>query len=199
MPKESLTDSELVDAIIKDDEKAFNQLFERYWSNVYAVAFKYVKDRENCLEITHDIFLNIWRKRHELHIRSFKSYVITAASYHGIRRAQTLKAIPLSYVEDYSYTEDKTNSNNLGSAINSGEAAIFKNELDVKVDRLLDDLPKRSREIYVMSRKQNLSITEIAEQLQISKRTVENQLSSALKHLRDSLKLIALIVIAMYF
>ena len=69
----------------------------------------------------------------------------------------------------------------------------------MKVDRLLDDLPKRSREIYVMSRKENLSITEIAEQLQISKRTVENQLSNALKHLRDSLKLIALIVIAMYF
>jgi RNA polymerase sigma-70 factor (family 1) len=195
MLKNNLTDSELLEAIITDDEKAFNQLFERYWSKVYTMAFKYVKDQESCLEITHDIFLNIWNKRHELHIKSFKSYVITAASYHGIRKKQTLKAIPINYVENYDYTENTAHLNNQRVAVNFGEATFYKNELDLKVDHLLNDLPKRCREIYTMSRKENLSITEIADRLQISRRTVENQLSSALKHLRTSLKYIALLVV----
>jgi len=52
----------------------------------------------------------------------------------------------------------------------------------------LNDLPKKCREIYILSRKENLTISEIAQKLNISKRTVENQLTNALKHLRASLK-----------
>jgi len=195
MLKDNLTDLELLEAIITNDEKAFNQLFERHWSKVYTMAFKYVKDQESCLEITHDIFLNIWKKRHELHIKSFKSYVITAAGYHGIRKKQTLKAIPINYVENYEYTDDAACLNSQRVAVNFGETNLYKNELDVEVDHLLNDLPKRCREIYIMSRKENLSIAEIADRLQISRRTVENQLSSALKHLRTGLKYIMLLVI----
>jgi RNA polymerase sigma-70 factor (ECF subfamily) len=146
MLKESLTDAELVEAILKNDEKAFNTLFDRYWAKVYAVAIKYVKDPEAALEITHDIFLNIWTKRLELNIRSFRSYIITAASYHGIRKKQTLKAIPINYVEDYEYTEE----NSPFAEINSGDAKIRLMELDYQVDTLLNDLPKRCREIYTI-------------------------------------------------
>lgn len=198
MLKNNLTDSELLEAIITDDEKAFNQLFERHWSKVYTMAFKYVKDQESCLEITHDIFLNIWKKRHELHIKSFKSYVITAASYHGIRKKQTLKAIPINYVENYEYAEDNTDLSRQRTAVNFGEAALYENELDLEVDHLLNDLPKRCREIYNMSRKENLSIAEIADRLQISRRTVENQLSNALRHLRSGLKYIVLVAIVRF-
>ncbi|WPU96906.1 RNA polymerase sigma-70 factor [Mucilaginibacter sabulilitoris] len=195
MLKNNLTDSELLEAIIINDEKAFNQLFERHWSKVYTMAFRYVKDQETCLEITHDVFLNIWKKRHELHIKSFKSYVITAASYHGIRKKQILKAIPINYVENYEYTEDNADLSNPHVAVNFGETALYKSELDLEVDHLLNDLPKRCREIYTMSRKENLSIAEIADRLQISRRTVENQLSNALKHLRNGLKYILLVII----
>ena len=173
---------------MNDDEKAFNELFERYWARVYAVAYKYLRDEEASLEITHDIFLNIWNKRHQLHINSFKNYVTTAASYHGIRKRQTQKVIPLLYVENFGDVNDKSPDQHQQAAVNAGEANILTRELDIEVDALLNELPKRCREIYLLSRKNNLTIAEIATQLNISKRTVENQLTNALKHLRTSLQ-----------
>jgi RNA polymerase sigma-70 factor (family 1) len=188
MLNKSLSDPELILAIINNDEKAFNELFERHWARVYVVACKYVKDEELSLEITHDIFLNIWNKRHQLHINSFKNYVLTAASYHGIRKRQMQKATPIQYVDDLGYTENNMHALNHAITVNAGETSIQTQELDTEVDALLNELPKRCREIYLLSRKDNLSITEIAEMLHISKRTVENQLTNALKHLRTSLQ-----------
>ncbi|MBD1362669.1 sigma-70 family RNA polymerase sigma factor [Mucilaginibacter sp. ZT4R22] len=184
MPSNNVTDSELFEAIILDNEKAFNQLFERHWFKVYSVANKYVKDEEIALEIAHDIFLNIWNKRHQLKINSFKNYVTTAASYHGIRKKQTLAGLILQYVEDYNYVENEIHH----YAGNQGEMALVEKDVTETVDALLKTLPKRCREIYHMSRRDNLSITEISEKLGISKRTVENQLTTALKHLRTSFK-----------
>ncbi|MBE9660772.1 sigma-70 family RNA polymerase sigma factor [Mucilaginibacter myungsuensis] len=187
-----MTDAELFEAILLDNEQAFNQLFERHWLKVYTVAHKYVRDEELALEIAHDIFLNIWNKRQELKINSFKSYVITAASYHAIRKRQTAKAIPVQYVDDYEYTEDAAYAISGRHEHNQGEVNIDEREINDTVNHLLTELPKRCREIYYMSRRDNLSITEIAERLDISKRTVENQLTIALKHLRTSLKVIIL-------
>lgn len=188
-------DAALLEAVYNNDEKAFNLLFERHWSKVYTAVFKFVKDEGACLEITNDIFVNIWNKRHQLHIKSFKSYVITAGSYHGIRKRQSLKASPLMYVEDYEYTEDAEYSHSHRADFNGGEVTIGLRELNLEVDALLKDLPRRCREIYTMSRKENFSIDEIADRLHISKRTVENQLTYALKHLRTSLKYVGLILI----
>jgi RNA polymerase sigma-70 factor (ECF subfamily) len=188
----NLADSELFEAIILNDEKAFNQLFERHWFKVYSVAYKYVKDEEAALEIAHDIFLNIWARRHQLQINSFKSYVITAASYHGIRKRQTMAGVRVQYVEDYAHFENERMFIAHPHAHNQGELNIGEKEVNETIEALLKNLPKRCREIYYMSRRDNLSINEIALQLNISKRTVENQLTAALKHLRTSLKVVVL-------
>lgn len=187
MPNSNHSDLELLKRILTDDEKAFNTLFERHWLKVYAVSFRYVKDEELALEIAHDIFLNIWNKRHSLSISSFKSYVITSASYHGIRKNQQKKAIPLKYVESYAQDSESQISDH-PAVYNAGDEKMLIAELDQKVRISLEELPSRCREIYLLSRQQHLSITEIAEKLNISKRTVENQLTIALKHLRAMLK-----------
>jgi RNA polymerase sigma-70 factor (family 1) len=195
MPDSNVTDSELFEAITLDNEKAFNQLFERHWFKVFSVAYRYVKDEESALETTHDIFLNIWEKRHQLHINTFKNYIVTAASYHGIRKRQTAGTTIVQYVEDYNCAENETDLR----AQNQGELNINEQEINKTIEILLHNLPKRCREIYCMSRHDNLSVTEIAEQLGISKRTVENQLTTALKHLRTSLKNVIIILIMINF
>lgn len=187
MPNSDYSDLELLNRILYNDEKAFNLLFERHWLRVYAVSFRYVKDEELALEIAHDIFLNIWNKRHSLNISSFKSYVITSASYHGIRKNQQKKAIPLKYVESYEAEGDGLMTDH-PSVANAGDEKMLIAELDQKVRVSLEELPLRCREIYLLSRQEHLSITEISEKLSISKRTVENQLTIALKHLRTMLK-----------
>ncbi|MGM9478263.1 RNA polymerase sigma factor [Pedobacter sp. GSP4] len=196
MPTSDYTDPELLQLILLNDEKAFNSLFERHWPKVYAVCYRYVKDEESALEITHDIFLNIWNMRGQLSISSFKNYVLTSASYRGIRKRQQINAIPISYVETYIHDEDCYNINHPYTA-NTGEEKISEEEFESRIMLMLGGLPKRCREIYLLSRKENLTISEISIKLNISKRTVENQLTAALKHLRHALKYSGILLILM--
>lgn len=101
--------------------------------------------------------------------------------------------MPVQYVADYEYTGSEDASIGQLHVRNQGDLNICEREINETVDSLLNALPKRCREIYNMSRRDNLSITEIAQRLNISKRTVENQLTTALKHLRATLKYVLLL------
>lgn len=184
------SDTELWEAITKNDLKAFNMLFDRYWSSIYTTAFNYLKDPEASSEITHDIFLNIWNKREGLEITSFKAYLTASARYHVYKRKKTIKSLNIQYIEDYERIKAET-------VENSGDEKVRSSELEHKIDVFLKDLPNRCREIFLLSRKENLSNEEIAKRLSISKRTVENQLTSALKHLRVSLRDIGILLLIM--
>ncbi|WP_026903190.1 RNA polymerase sigma factor [Pedobacter glucosidilyticus] len=179
---EKLTDSELWKLIKQHNEKAFRTLFDRYWSKVFTTAFKYLKDKDACSEIVNDLFLNIWNKKNQLEIASLQAYLTSAARYHVYKKLKTLKKSKLELVENYDHLDDKSeNSNPI-------DDKIKYLELENRLDDYLKALPKRCREIFIMSRKESLSNDEIAKKLNISKRTVENQLTHALKHIRTCLK-----------
>ena len=175
-------DSELWEAVRLGDTQAFDALFDRYWRVAYSTAFAYLKDKEACTEVVHDIFLNIWRKRAEFEIQCFKSYLTSAARYHVYKKLRQKKAIPVLYVEDYEGIMA------VQQGINSGDENIAYLDLENSVRTSLKKLPQRCREIFVLSRMDHLTNDEIARQLGISKRTVENQITSALQYLRSILK-----------
>ncbi len=182
MPLNERTDAELWSAICLDDKKAFDALFERYWTLIYNTAFAYLKDEESSSQIVHDIFLNLWRKRHEYQIQQFKGYLSTAARYHVFKALKARKASNLVFVEDYMELNDRRQTQNLG------EENINTADMQTALQGSLDKLPKRCREIFTLSRTNQLSNEEIAGKLSISKRTVENQLTTALQYLRNALK-----------
>jgi RNA polymerase sigma-70 factor (ECF subfamily) len=182
-------DSDLWEAILRNDAKAFETLFERYWGEVYSTAFSYLKDKEACSEIVQDIFLNIWQKRNEFKINSFKNYLTSAARYHVYKRLKAKKASAILYIEDYDFIKIQ------GSGANYADANMAYQELEQSVETSLNNLPKRCREIFILSRMNNLTNDEIAEQLGISKRTVENQITHALKFLRSLFKYSTLLVL----
>jgi RNA polymerase sigma-70 factor (family 1) len=182
-----LTDPQLWASIRQDDELAFNELFKRYWIRLYKTAYQYLKDKETSEEVVHDVFLNIWDRRRELEILSFSSYMLTAIRYQIYNRMRAAKS-PLIY------GDEKMPYKSL-SDYNSGENKIEEQELQQEVYSYLQSLPKRCREIFCMSRVDQLSNQEIAMRLGISKRTVENQITVALKHLRVCLKHLASVVI----
>lgn len=175
------SDAELWDAIKQGDAKSFEVLFERYWAPVFTTAFSYCKDREACADIVHDLFLTLWQKRGQLQIDSFPSYLKAAARYHIFRHLRTAKVKPLEYTENISPFAS-------GLVAHHGEEQMLYLELETKVESYLESLPKRCREIFLLSRKEHLSNDEIALRLQISKRSVENQLTHALQHLKLSMK-----------
>ena len=188
MARANLTDDELWENIRQDDRKAFAVLFDRYWAKLYTTACYHLKDKEACTEIVHDIFLNIWKGRDQLQISSFPSYLAASVRYHVFRYRKVLRASPLSYQENWE-TDSEI------SIANQGDENLIYNELQQEVFRSVQRLPKRCQEIFILSRRQNLSNDQIAEQLGISKRTVENQLTHALQFLRISIKEIILLVI----
>lgn len=176
----SSSDEILVEAMKNGDLESFNILFNRYWQKLYTTAYAISRDNEVSSEIVHDIFLNLWVKREKLRIGSFKGYVIASARYHVYRYIRNAKRNVLEYHEDLEPAGR--------ISANDGELNIRSQELQRKVERHLGDLPKRCQEIFTLSRRDELSNDEIAERLDISKRTVENQLTHALHHLRISLK-----------
>ncbi len=182
------SDFELWEAITLDDTKAFETLFDRYWCVIYSTAFSYLKDKEACTEIVQDIFLNIWQKRKELKITSFKNYLTAAARYHVYKELKAKRSSAILYIEDYSGVIPQHQHSN------QGDENITCLELEHSVETSLNNLPKRCKEIFILSRMDNLTNDEIARQLGISKRTVENQLTHALKFLRSLLRHTAVIL-----
>lgn len=184
MQKSLLSDSDLWEKIVNDDYRAFTALFERHWLILYKTANKYVKDQESCEEIVHDLFLNIWNRRKFLCIVDFTSYLKTSTRYQVYRYLRSNKASIIVYTELYP-DEIKFSQENYGYE------TMLCNDLENKVQDCLKQLPKRSSQIFLMSRKQQLTNDEIAQRLGISKRSVENELTSALKFLRCHFKALA--------
>jgi len=188
MPNNPLTDKQLWNAIVDDDYRAFNVLFKRYWKKLFMIAYSFLKDKDACEEIIQDIFIYLWNKRQRLEIESFPKYLSMATRYKVYNYLRSVKSSPVVFSDD-SIEEG-------GSfCINLGDEHIRQQELDQQLHHYLDLLPNRCKEIFVLSRIEHLSNDEIANRLHISKRTVENQVTSALKHLRISLKDSVLILV----
>lgn len=175
------TDEELYRVVRLGDRKAFNLLYERYWELVYKKAFSYLRDVEAAGEITNDIFLNIWLKREVLEIITFQNYLTAAARYRVYNHLKAKRHLALTYVEDYEALNEK-------QAVSAQEDPFSSSEIYMQVNRLLEHLPKRCKEIFLLSRIKHLSNSEIAAKLAISKRSVENQISIAVKHIRSNFR-----------
>ncbi|MDN3580903.1 sigma-70 family RNA polymerase sigma factor [Mucilaginibacter flavus] len=190
MSNHSLTDTELWHAVRNDDASAFNMLFDRYWIRLYKTAHFYLDDREVCAEAVNDVFVSIWNRRKELEIVSFCTFMQTSVRYQIYKRR---KAVKLEVIFKENLVDDAH------FQLNDGEIKIQQTEIDIRLNGHLDKLPKRCQEIFELSRFDNLSNQEIAERLNISKRTVENQLALAVKHLRLCFKHICILLFAYLF
>lgn len=182
-----VSDIQLWAAVKTNDELAFNELFKRYWVRLYKTANQYLKDGEASEEVVHDVFLNIWNRREELEISSVPNFLLTAVRYQVYNRLRSAKS-PVIYEADHSAFAAITDTN-------QAEDKIEEEELYRVMYDYLEELPKRCREIFCMSRIDQLSNDEIAARLGISKRTVENQITVALKHLRECYHYIAVIAV----
>ncbi len=180
MSEKTPSDEILLNLVKTGDLDSFNILFERYWEKLFATVFSVCPDTEVCSEIVHDIFLNLWIRREKLQIEYFKGYITASARYHVYRHLKRVKKKNLEYRDELDY-------GNL-VAVNNGESNIRYRELEKKVEEELEELPSRCREIFTMSRMEQLTNDEIATRLDISKRTVENQLTYALRHLKLSIR-----------
>jgi len=185
-----LTDVQLLNLIQADHEAAFKELYCRYWKHLYAFAFNRVRSREVAEEIVQDFLTNFWLNRHKLHIQtSFDGYIYTS-----------IKNLVLNYFAREARKSQMLE--NIGASMsaldNSTEEVIMLHELRSVITREVSQLPVKCRSVFELSRLENKSNKEIAQTLGISEKTVEGHLSKAIKRLRISLNMLAVVIIAIF-
>ena len=175
------TDAALWEAVQQGDTAAFAALYERYWRRLFTAAYARLPDQAECEDIVHDIFLTLWTERSRLAIGNLPAYLAAAVRYQAVRSKQQATAGALYYDESLETLSKE-------AAFNTGETRLLGLDLEGRLAAALGQLPQRCREIFLLSRVQHFSNDEIAAQLHISRRSVENQLTTALRHLRLTLK-----------
>lgn len=171
------TDDVLLDRLVHEDKYAFEEVYRRYWGIMYQSAYNILRDKEACMDIIQEIFVWIWSHHAELKIHSLKGYLLSAVKF-----------------KVANYIRDGKIHNSVFEYIKSiGEPLVLPDErteleeLLTIISRFTDKLPVKCREVFMLSREEHLSNREIADRLGVSIKTVENQMTIALRKLRSSL------------
>ncbi|WP_319500266.1 RNA polymerase sigma-70 factor [uncultured Draconibacterium sp.] len=174
----SFEENRLFENIQQGDEKAFEKLFKLYYGYLCNFATKLINDDVAAEEIVQDFFVKFWERRADLKVEtSLKNYLF-----------RSVKNLCLNHIK-----HSNIKLLHAQKVIAESETSNFNNdyiEVDLAADiaKSIEELPEKRREIFRLSREEGLKYREIAEKLNISIKTVEAQMSLAIKSLRDKLK-----------
>jgi RNA polymerase sigma-70 factor (ECF subfamily) len=172
-------DKYLFDAIRRDDKKAYETVFRQYYKPLTSYAFRFLGEISAAENMVQDVFLRLWQKRHEIMITSsMQNYLFRSVKNHCLNFLDHEK-IKSGYCKLVIVRESDRND--------YGE---FFPEIGLlnKIEIAIASLPDRRQEIFRLAREEGLKYREIAERLGLSVKTVEAQMTLALKYLRDALK-----------
>ena len=162
------------------NEQAFNMLYKRYWEQLFKYAFSILREKDACKDIIQDIFIWVWEHKQGLEIQSPKSYFRTALKY------KIANYIRSGYIRE-SFFEEAAKLDDSASIVGVDRMLELK-ELNNIIQKTVDSLPIKCLEILKLSREENLSNKEISKKLGISVKTVENQITIALRRVRTNVE-----------
>lgn len=170
------SEQQLISQLKNGSTSAFDQLFGIYSQRLYRFSLSYLKSEAEAEEIVQNVFLKLWENRDKLRNEtSFQSYLFTIA-FNAIRKHFNQKA------------RDERFRTNLLELL-SEENPSLENHPDfealvARLDQLIDAMPYRRKEIFLKRKKEGKSISEIALDMEISPKTVENQITEAMNYLK---------------
>lgn len=164
---------------MKRNTDIFNKLFHDYYTNLSRFAFTYVKDEAVAEGLVQEVFVNLWQKQEITEISSVRSFLYISVRNRALNYLRDHKTRTL-HENEFALERDRDSS---------CEANEYEHQqLEALVIDAIAELPEKCREIFELSRNENLTYQQIADQLNISAKTVENQISIAIKKLRIKLK-----------
>ena len=179
-------DELLIREIKKGDTKAFQLIYEKYCPQLINFAASYLPDISDAEEIIQNVFVEMWENRQQLDSERFAKNYLYKITVNKVFNHLKRKVIERKYLQYIDALDMNT--------FNEAEKKIYNEELDAILQQVLEQLPEQQRKIFYMSRWEGLSHKEIADQLQISVRTVENQVYRAVKYIRENIKTDHLII-----
>ena len=172
-------ENELLERISNADESAFRQFFDLYVYKVYQFINKFIKDKAESEDITQIVFIKIWDKRSTLNtVKSIDGFVFTVAYRLVIDHFRSSDAKFQKNITYPFFNDDYQSSL-------TAEDSINKHHFESIYEKALEELPPKRKEIFSLSRHEGLTNKQISERLQISVKTVENQMTAAISSLRD--------------
>lgn len=169
----------IVKRLIGDDKKALDELYNYYYPRLYTFAKKFLKVEDDINDILQDVFIKIWENRKNIkNVETFNAYIFTITKNTVITyfREKTKLIAFESRMKEMATSEGHFRDDSLE----------YK-DIKEKVDRLIEQLPEKRKLIFKLSREQGLSHKEIAVQLDISVKTVEDHIMHAIRYLREHL------------
>jgi len=165
-----------------DDEGSYKKLFFYFFLPLKSFSFSIIKSKETAEEIVSDIFLDIWIKRKELcAIKDLKMYLYTSVRNNSVRRLQQNKKAAFFSLDELHVEFESPDEN--------AEAGLLTNELSFQIHAANEQLPQRCKIIFKLAKEDKLRYQEIAVLLNVSIKTIDNQIATAIKKIATVLKL----------
>lgn len=173
---EALNDKQLAARLREGDAEAFRVIYDRFWDKLLVVAAKRLDNMSEAEEAVQDIFVNLWRKRKVFELKvSFDNYLAVAVKFEVInRRAKRIR-------ENIMRVELET----MPVAVNDDKSTFDLHYLQQQLEHTINRLPPKCQLVFRLSRNDDYTNRQIAEELNISEKAVEKHISKALKILRE--------------
>ncbi len=186
--RNKLTDAELLLLIQENKRDAFEQIYNRYWSKLYVAAYKILRDRQASQDAVQEVLVKLWLKRKENDIVNLNSYLHNAVRFQVFNQIRNGKVRTALFEEIAEL-----------SVVNDAEHRLLSIDFNRKLEGSIIQLPEKCRKIFLLSRMEQLSTKEIAQRLALSPKTVENQLTIALRRVRISFGKVLLLLMLLLF
>jgi RNA polymerase sigma-70 factor, ECF subfamily len=175
-----LLEQQVLTTLKEGSESAFELLFRTYYRPLCQYAYSFLNDRDEAEEVVQAAFINIWDKKGQVEIQtSLKAYL------YRIVRNSCLNVIKHEKVKKQHVAHEMVHAESMHEGVSQ---SVISSELEEKITQAMKALPEQCRIVFQLSRFEELKYAEIAEQLNISVKTVENQIGKALKIMREQLK-----------
>jgi RNA polymerase sigma-70 factor (ECF subfamily) len=168
------TNEQLLALLAKEDENAFTEIYSRYWKRLIAIAVNRLKDTAAAEDIVHDVFASLWAGRSQTRVNALENYLAVAVKYAVLNHLRKVhrETAWRSRQEIPVVTEATVD-----------QSLHYKHILE-RLQTEVEKLPERCRLVFTYSRQQHLPVRQIAREMGISPKTVENQLTKAVRLLK---------------
>lgn len=176
------SDAELLKGLGEGKAEAFREIYLRYWPEVFLIAYRKVHHKSLAEELAQNLFISLWERRLESNIRNLRSYLFSSLKYNIVNhyKSQIVHEKYLSYLDERSV-----------DATCPAEQSVLLRDLSEAIEKGVSLLPKKTQQVFILSRMENRSVKDIARALNISEKAVEYHVTQSLKamriHLRDFL------------
>ena len=164
------SEGELINWLKSSDEKAFTEIYNRYWERLLAIGYYHTQNKQAAEDVVHEVMMSLWMRKDQLQIQSLNAYLGTAVKF-AVFKSIVREKRRHQILEEKEHTE-----------------ALDAKFLEAYLKGVVEQLPEKARMVFHYSRNEQLSVRAIAHKLDLSPKAVEYHITKALKNLRDSIQ-----------